>query len=713
MQIPPSPVALIKHLRSLSDVQLSELLREHWLICQPPLPTSFEELAAELVRRIVRDHRSTVELNRFEEELCDALLILGANPISIGDLHRRLGPDSDPEALTRAIDRFLTLGLVWGSNDALYYAEAYVNPEQANHKLAGLGAPIKKSLSAYPPDRLSMIAENLGLPKRDADLVESIAHIFADPGTVQQMIDNCSADQQRVLDRLANGGRPDLWLSPKHVRYGENELLEELGIADGWEVLRPLINGGLLVVVTELAPLDFDADRLHLQLPREVGMAIREASPFGTLHPNIPELEVVEVDQTEADAAGARQAWLAIAGMTRLLDHCAEDPPTNARWRWRPYQHEPTDHQGIDDDELDHLCAGVGLEEDMVVLLLEIAHWAGLLAMTPDEAIWLPTPEYETWRSAPAPKQWLTLADAWLHMDRLAAGRTSVEWNGFSSDVLANQPHGHPEERRRPLELLAGLGQGLTATPESIFRRLEWQRPGNLIGRHDKARWALAEAALLGLFGRSALTSYARTLLSGNLDLRALEGLLPTTMQVIVQPSPAMNSDIASLSNRRQRIVRRAPKHPHPEPVRTEPIYYPDASERALIVQALRHNDRWPNPPARESRKIAKLREAARDFDRYHPPLVIHFSDERGRSFQVAAAPLLVTRSVLLAREYIDDLTFTIPLKSVTNVVELTDKEGHEYSLFRDVPVRHRRDPRKPGHLMEFDIEADLERPYY
>ncbi|MDH6609124.1 hypothetical protein M2164_004759 [Streptomyces sp. SAI-208] len=75
-----------------------------------------------------------------------------------------------------------------------------------------------------------------------------------------------------------------------------------------------------------------------------------------------------------------------------------------------------------------------------------------------------------------------------------------------------------PEVRHRVLTLLAGLPEGASPSRESVLARLRWERPLRGPQREDDLRsrlaeWTLAEAELLGVTGRGALSGHGRALL--------------------------------------------------------------------------------------------------------------------------------------------------------------------------------------------------------
>src|SRR5262249_14132601 len=134
---------------------------------------------------------------------------------------------------------------------------------------------------------------------------------------------------------------------------------------------------------------------------------------------------------------------------------------------------------------------------------------------------WLPTPEFDRWRSLGTGRRWVALASAWLASSRVVglvgsrpdAARDKA-LNALGKDLdraLA------PEIRTGVLRELADLPPGTPASAVATLPRLTWPRPrrgGSL--RAELVGWTLAETELLGMTGRGALTSFGRSVLAGD-----------------------------------------------------------------------------------------------------------------------------------------------------------------------------------------------------
>lgn len=121
--------------------------------------------------------------------------------------------------------------------------------------------------------------------------------------------------------------------------------------------------------------------------------------------------------------------------------------------------------------------------------------------------------------AAPA-QRWVRLVEAWLTATRVSGvvgGRDAKE-RTLSTLGPGLDRSAAPEVRHRVLTLLAGLPEGASPSKESVLARLRWERPLRGPQREDDLRsrlaeWTLAEAELLGVTGRGALSGHGRALL--------------------------------------------------------------------------------------------------------------------------------------------------------------------------------------------------------
>ncbi|WP_026314187.1 hypothetical protein [Actinomadura flavalba] len=697
---PPPPPAYIDHLRSLPDRALVALLAEHWLLCSPPVPQTFPRLAAEMVR-LGLSFGSEPRLNRFELEVRDCLRILGPRGVPRGELAAELGPTCDRRALNEVIGRLLGSGLAWEDADGVHLLDVHADPTIQDRKMAGLGRPVRALLAVQPRERLDRIARAQGLHGEDP--VDAIAIAFTDADAVRRLVAALDPRARKLVEVLATTeAQSSCWLhGDEFSNYGKEALFDQVDGRDARSLVDELADRALLLPVPGSGEkvADFGARLLNVELPREVGLALRGPSPYGRLHPRAPALDAVDVGVGIVDRAGAAEVLATLETTARLLAVCGSDPPTNRRWRRRPHDREPIPSAGIDERELDRLAAATGIDTGVLPLLLEVCAEAGLLTLTPDEEMWLPTPAHETWLSDRPSARWTMLARTWIDMRRSTHHSTAADDEG---PVLGPVRSTDPGERRALLGVLAELLPGHAAAPGRVVALLDWR---NTCYRYDapaRVLQAAQEAAALGLIGRDALTSYARGLLSGDTDLRALDRLLPA----IVRPprrEPRTAAALADLRERRVHASRYAVPEPESRRYRPEPRWEPDDAERALIVHAWRQADRHPNPPAREPHKIAVLRAAAAELSNGNVRR-LDVRDPRGRSWTTLAEIILVTGGVVLAIELIDGLSFTMPTTWITRVSEVPHEEYRRYAAYRAFPAKPVPDPRRPVSFWDVDL---------
>ena len=167
-------------------------------------------------------------------------------------------------------------------------------------------------------------------------------------------------------------------------------MLDRLAAGPPVGVLRPRPSGepspatallmrGLLVPV----------DALTVELPREVGIALRP-SPLGVLEPEPP------TDRGRRARAGRARparhdgrARTPCGWSTSLADTWTAHPPAQLR------------SGGVGVRELRRTARDLGVDETTVALIAEVAAAAGLLNATHGlEPVYLPTAEFDTWRTA-------------------------------------------------------------------------------------------------------------------------------------------------------------------------------------------------------------------------------------------------------------------------------------------------------------------------
>lgn len=454
----------VDHLRALPDAELAALLRLRPDLIVP-VPTDVSALAIRAHSRLSVG-RALDSLDRFTLEILDGLRLVATTTsdgtTSVDELLATISPlppGLDPALIRAAVDRLRALHLVYGTDPAAWH----------------LVSCLDEVCSPYPA--------GLGRPADELD--PQAAALCADPARLRRELLAAPPAATAILERLAAGPpvgtlRPDRTESPVD-----------------WLIAHHLV-----------VPISADA----VELPREVATLLRRrqpeaAGPLGVLHPSAPPIDGTA--RPGADSAGTGQAMEVVRNVDELLAAVADDPPTALR------------SGGLGIRELRKLARVADVDEQTAAVLLEVAAAAGLLASVEGESTngpeprFLPTVGYDTWRAASLAPRWEALARAWLAMPREPAlvGTRDERDRLFSALAPEVDRAYAPVRRAAALAVLASAPADWALTPAAVADQLAWRTPRRASEAADPTRWALAEAAILGLTGLGALTSYGRLLL--------------------------------------------------------------------------------------------------------------------------------------------------------------------------------------------------------
>jgi hypothetical protein len=468
----PRAGSLVVWLRSRDDRQLSRLLRIRPDLALPAPP----DLTALASRLSVR-----TSTQRAVDGLDASTLRALEHLVLAVDEHDTVDAPP-PGGLTELLDRVL----VWGDSDQVHLVPTV--REAVGLYPAGLGRPAAHLFAVVPDVQLVPVLRHLGLaPAAQPRAGAAVASTLADPARLIELLDETDDAEQDVLHRLA-GGPP-----VGTVRNTRLLATEAVGSAP-----HRLLERGLL------APIDAQ----RVELPREVGMALRAADPAAD-RAERPEMKVVDRPPAELDRLGTT----AVLEFLRLVDVLAEN------WTRQPPPLLRSGGVGV--RELRRTARDMGVDEQVTALVAEVAYAATLINSTSGpEPVFLPTSEYDTWRGHSAAQRWIPLVSAWLTMTRQPS---LVNQRGDRDRMItALGPDAErgtiPTLRRTVLSMLAELPPGAApAEREEALAVLAWQQPRRASGQRPLAEAVLAEADVLGITAAGGLTGYSRTLLAAAL----------------------------------------------------------------------------------------------------------------------------------------------------------------------------------------------------
>lgn len=441
-------------LAQLPDDRLIRLLELRPDLTQPP-PGTIAALAARATsRQSVK--AATDDLDFLQLAVLDALLVLHAEAAAVppAKLFELVGARADKAAVTAALDDLRARALVWGDDEVRVAAE------------------VATGLPWYPGQAV----------------VESAGPAAGD---IARTLDGLDAAQRDLLDRLLEG-------SP----VGRTR-----DAAPGTPPDRPvqrLLAAGLLRQV--------DDDTVIL--PRLVGQVLRGEVPGPTeLTPPDPVTSSTTIADVDAVAAGAAIDLLREADL--VLETLSAHPVPELR------------SGGLGVRDLKRLTKTTGIDERRLGLILEVAVAAGLIAAgvpEPDpgdgtSTFWAPTVAADRFIESPTAVRWHLLAATWLDLP----GRPGLIGNrgpdGKPYAALSDSLYSTaaPLDRRLLLSVLADLPAGSGVDAASASRAMIWRRPRWAVRlQPDPVGGLLTEAHALGMVGRGAIATPARSLLAGD-----------------------------------------------------------------------------------------------------------------------------------------------------------------------------------------------------
>ncbi|MEO9140080.1 MAG: helicase-associated domain-containing protein, partial [Jatrophihabitans sp.] len=512
----PRASTLTLWLRARTDRDLATLLRLRPDLALPA-PPDITALASRLaVRTSVQ--RAVDALDAYELRALENLVLAAGADDTV----------EDPE--TDGLDALFDRTLVWGEPDLVHVIPAA--RDALGTYPAGLGRPAGLLLRQVSDVHLAPVLRHAGLPPTAQPVAGSaLADLLADPEWVAARLSDCDDDERAVLEQLA-AGPPVGTVRNTRLAATDSDLAAPLR----------LINRGLLIPV----------DTQRVELPREVGLVLRAAAAPPSAE--APAMRLIQRQPADLDRLGTSAALESLRLVEALADSWTASAPSVLR------------SGGLGVRELKRTARDLGVDEATAALIVEISFAAGLLNATNGiEPVFLPTAEYDLWRSREPAARWIALATSWTAMTRQPS---LVGLRGERDRVItALGPDAErgtvPVLRRQVLDVLSSITPGAApAERADVLTRLAWQQPRRAAAQQRLVEAVLAEADLLGVTAAGGLTGYSRTLFAGSVAAaeHALDRALPDpvdhflvqpdlTIVVPGPPEPSMGVELALIAD--------------------------------------------------------------------------------------------------------------------------------------------------------------------
>lgn len=525
---------MVAVLSAMDEDAMVHLLEQRPDLLGPWVPRSLTELASR-AESWASVQRALLDLDALCLAVLDGLCLLPPAATE-GSLAQLLGPGVTTAQLSPALGRLARLGLVRVHDHRVETVRGL--RERAQYP-ARLGRPVAALLGRQSVSYLSGVAAHLGLPavKGKAELLVGLTQALSDPGIVGALVDTLEIGAVQLVYQLAYAG-PTAYASP-HVQWRGERRVSTVP--------------ALLMSLGLLAPLDWD----RVEMPREVGLALRGGRPFPDLAPEPPAIVTHPVPAESVEAQAARAATDLLRQVADLLQEWEARPP-----KWLKVG-------GVAIRDVRRTAKALGLDERATCLVAELAAAAGLAG--PDHGIGdvLLTAAADRWLDQEPAQRWLALVAGWVSCvrDPGLAGTPNPDANDRPWAALT--PMRVPEARDRRVDLLGALGRlpaGVAPDPTTLAANLAWMAPG---------RWGpvaatgegplspmLQQAAVLGLTGEGCLGRAGRLALSGDQDGAegAAREMMPTPVTTITfqadltavaagQLDPAVGAELALLAD--------------------------------------------------------------------------------------------------------------------------------------------------------------------
>ncbi|MEP6562820.1 MAG: helicase C-terminal domain-containing protein, partial [Nakamurella sp.] len=272
-------------------------------------------------------------------------------------------------------------------------------------------------------------------------------------------------------------------------------------------------------------------DAETVELPREVGIAIRGGEPLGPILVQPPADAVRRPGTATVDGTGGGQALATVERLRRSLDNIGQNPPPALK------------SGGLGIRELRKLAKAMGSDEAITAMDVEVLAAAGLIAAADARGrmadSWTPTAEADDFLDGPDEVSWAHIAAIWLDLRRNPSRVGSRDASDKVQNTLSPELSWirGPAERRFVLTALAELPAGSGLDIDALTALLAWRsplRPAEQLAAVLRA--TIAEATVLGVVAFDSLTTAGRAVLAGSVGdaESALRAALPDPVDTLV-----------------------------------------------------------------------------------------------------------------------------------------------------------------------------------
>ena len=359
----------------------------------------------------------------------------------------------------------------------------------------GLGRPFERLAHSATVDELYGVANHWGLsyPKKVAKktLIHDITCKLADEPSVRGQLGSAPDGTADMLSGLVTDPRTPA------LHYMS---VDQRGRAAVETPLTWMVERGML-----MRP---DRWGSYAEMPREIGLAIRQNRLFAAMSPRQPGLQT-RVPRSKSRHDQATTASMCAARAVNAVE------TTLVEWGRKPPQ--PLQNGGLRKQDLRAVSKLIDFDEADSARLLEIAEAAGLLCL--DDRGYVPTMGFDVWLTQPLAERWIILIEAWLAAPKPFTSTGLRDHRDRVIPVLARHAATEVfcEQRDALMAALSSASAGEVVERESLARHLTWSKPA--IWKGDWLGTTLAEARLLGLCGECDLVDPGRTLVaSGRAD---------------------------------------------------------------------------------------------------------------------------------------------------------------------------------------------------